>query len=194
MTFAIQEQQREAERLFSVLHKTNWTKDECDMLSPLTLQIQKLKKEKNAIILSHSYQTPDIMYGIADVVGDSYGLAKEAQRSTADTIVFCSVFFMGETAKLLNPNKTVLVPSRSGCSLAESITADDVKNLKKQYPGRPVVCYVNTSAAVKAESDISCTSGNALRVIESFPDDEIIFIPDMLMGKNLQKLTTKLFS
>jgi len=191
MTFTSKQLNAETDRLFEKLQYTSWSRSDCELLAPMTLEIAALKKEKNAIILAHSYQTPDIMYGVADHVGDSYGLSKIAAQSDADTIVFCSVYFMGETAKILNPQKRVLVPAVAGCSLADGITAADVRELKKQYPGRPVVTYVNTSADVKAESDICCTSANALAVIESFPDDEIIFIPDVLMGKNLQKKTKK---
>src|ERR1700759_5064958 len=130
--------------------------------------ILKLKKERNAVILAHNYQTPDIFHTVADIVGDSLALAREAVRTDADVIVLAGVHFMAETAKLLNPDKTVLIPDlRAGCSLAESITPADVRKLRERYPGVPVVTYVNTSAAVKAESDICCTSGNARKVIES---------------------------
>ena len=191
MNFTTAQIQTETVRLFENLQKTCWTELDCEKIAPLTLEINDLKKQQNAIILSHSYQTPDIMYGVADYVGDSYGLSKIAAESDADKIIFCSVYFMGETAKILNPDKQVLVPSVSGCSLAESITAEDVKELKKQHPDAGVVCYINTYAEVKAECDVSCTSSNALKVIESMPQDEIIFVPDNLMGKNLQKLTDK---
>jgi len=181
----------EALRLYDKLKPTCFTEKDCFKIAPLTLEINRLKKEQNAIILAHSYQTPDIMYGVADFVGDSYGLSKQAAESKADKIVFCSVYFMGETAKILNPDKQVLVPAKSSCSLAESITAADVKKLRQQYPHASVVCYINTYAEVKAECDIVCTSSNALKVVESLPQDEIIFLPDKLMGKNLQKLTKK---
>jgi quinolinate synthase len=183
--------EQETQRLFNTLKKTGWSKDDCEIIAPMTLAINTLKKEQGAIILAHSYQTPDIMYGVADFIGDSYTLSKIAAEHEAKKIVFCSVYFMGETAKILSPNKEVLVPAVAGCSLAESITAKDVHDLKKKYPGVPVVCYVNTSAAVKAASDICCTSSNALKVVESFDTDEVIFVPDKLMGKNLQKLTNK---
>ncbi len=181
----------EANRLFEYLQKTCYSYEDCLKIAPLTLEINQLKKKQNAIILAHSYQTPDIMYGVADYLGDSYSLSKIAKTSKAKKIIFCSVYFMGETAKILNPKKEVLVPTLAGCSLADSITPAQVRKLKKKYPGRPVVCYINTTAKVKAESDICCTSGNALKVINSLPQDEIIFLPDILMGKNLQKLTSK---
>ncbi|OGJ50769.1 hypothetical protein A2229_05445 [Candidatus Peregrinibacteria bacterium RIFOXYA2_FULL_33_7] len=131
------------------------------------------------------------MYGVADFIGDSYGLSLAATRTKSEKIIFCSVHFMAETAKILNPQKTVINPVQSGCSLAESITAKDVQNLKKLYPNAPVVCYINTSAQVKAESDICCTSSNAEKIINYLPNKEIIFIPDEFMAKNLQARTTK---
>jgi quinolinate synthase len=182
---------QETARLYEKLHHTCYTEADCERIAPLTLEINRLKKKQNTVILAHSYQTPDIMYGVADYIGDSYGLSKIAKKIKAKTIIFCSVYFMGETVKILNPQKEVLVPAISGCSLAESITAIDVKKIKKQHPGVPVVCYINTYAQVKAESDIVCTSANALKVIKSLPNDEVIFIPDKLMGKNLQALTKK---
>ncbi|MFA6427070.1 MAG: quinolinate synthase NadA [Candidatus Magasanikbacteria bacterium] len=182
---------KEANRLFEKLSKTKRTMSYCLSIAPLTLEINQLKKEQNAIILAHSYQTTDIMYGVADFIGDSYGLAKIASQHDAQKIIFCSVHFMGETAKILNPKKEVLVPTMAGCSLAESITAKDVRNLKAKYPGVPVITYVNTTAEVKAESDICCTSSNALKIINSLPNEQVIFIPDKLMGQNLQKKTDK---
>src|SRR3954467_8196006 len=129
--------------------------------------ILALKRRRNAVILAHNYQTPEIFHGVADIVGDSLALAREAMKVDADVIVPAGVHFMAETAKLLNPAKRVLIPDlRAGCSLAESITAEDVRLLRQRWPGVPVVTYVNTSAAVKAESDICCTSGNAKKVIE----------------------------
>src|SRR6266436_4504544 len=130
--------------------------------------ILELKEERNAVILAHNYQTPDIFHTVADIVGDSLALAREAAKSEAAVIVLAGVHFMAETAKLLNPGKTVLIPDlRAGCSLADSITAQDVRLMRERYPGVPVVAYVNTSTEVKAESDICCTSGNALKVVES---------------------------
>ncbi len=181
----------ETERLFSKLEKVGWSKSDCELIAPLTLEINQLKKKKNAIILAHSYQTPDIMYGVADFLGDSYALSLKAKETKADTIVFSSVHFMAETAKILNPRKTVLVPAVAGCSLAESITADDVRGLKKAHPKAAVICYINTTAEVKAECDVVCTSSNALKIIERVRQKEIIFLPDEFMAKNLQPLTKK---
>ena len=129
--------------------------------------ILRLKRERNAVILAHNYQTPEIFHCVADLVGDSLALAREAAATSAEVIVLCGVHFMAETAKLLNPDKTVLIPDQeAGCSLAESITAADVRRLRERYPGVPVLTYVNTSAEVKAESDVCCTSGNAVKVVE----------------------------
>lgn len=152
--------------------------------------IQQLKKERNAVILAHNYQTPEIFHGVADIVGDSLALAREAQTVDADVIVLAGVHFMAETAKLLNPDKTVLIPDlRSGCSLAESITGADVRALREANPGLPVVTYVNTSADVKAESDICCTSGNAVKVIESLGVPKVIMIPDEYLAQNIARQT-----
>ena len=157
---------------------------------PLIEKINKLKKEKNAVILAHSYMTPEIYHCVADIVGDSLKLAKESQKAKADTIIMCGVHFMAETAKILNPNKKVLIPDMSaGCSLAESITGEDVRLLKQKYPGVPVVSYVNTSADVKAETDICCTSSNAVEVVESLGVDKVIFLPDEYLGKNVAAQT-----
>ena len=152
--------------------------------APLIHAINKLKKEKNAVILAHNYQTPEIYHGVADIAADSLALAIEASKTKADIIVLCGVHFMAETAKLMNPNKKVLLPDlKAGCSLAASITGKDVRLLKEKYPGVPVVTYVNTSADVKAESDICCTSANAVRVVESLGVDKVIFLPDNYMAK-----------
>jgi quinolinate synthase len=141
--------------------------------------INDLKVAQNAVILAHNYQTPEIFHCVADITGDSLALARRAVDTDADVIVLAGVHFMAETAKLLNPDKTVLIPDlRAGCSLAESITAEDVRALRRDHPGVPVVTYVNTSAEVKAESDICCTSGNAVEVVESLGSDRVIFIPD----------------
>jgi quinolinate synthase len=191
MNFTDQAIKTETQRLFKNLEKVGWSKDECELYAHITLEINKLKKEKNAIILAHSYQTPDIIYGVADFVGDSYGLSIKASKTDADIIVFCSVYFMAETAKILNPQKQVLVPNIAGCSLADSITKEDVLNLKKKHPNTLVLCYVNTTAEVKSVSDICVTSSNALSIINSLPDKKIIFIPDKYMAANLQKLTDK---
>ena len=148
-------------------------------IAPYISAINRLKKEKNAVILAHNYQAPEIFHGVADIVGDSLALAIEAKNTDADIIVMAGVHFMAETAKLVNPSKTVLIPDpRAGCSLAESITPNDIRLLRQKYPGVPVVTYVNTSADVKAESDICCTSGNAVRVVESLGVPEVICLPD----------------
>jgi quinolinate synthase len=148
--------------------------------------IAALKKSRNAVILAHNYQTPEIFHCVADIVGDSLALAREAMQVEADVIVLAGVHFMAETAKLLNPSKTVLIPDRrAGCSLADSITPEDVRLLRRSYPGVPIVTYVNTSAAVKAESDICCTSGNAKAVIESLGVDRVIMLPDEYLAKNI---------
>jgi quinolinate synthase len=148
--------------------------------------IVALKKSRNAVILAHNYQTPEIFHCVADIVGDSLALAREAMHVEADVIVLAGVHFMAETAKLLNPSKTVLIPDRrAGCSLADSITPEDVRLLRRSYPGVPIVTYVNTSAAVKAESDICCTSGNARTVIESLGVDRVIMLPDEYLAKNI---------
>ena len=154
------------------------------------LAIERLKAERDAIILAHNYQTPEIFHGVADIVGDSLALAREAAATDASVIVLAGVHFMAETAKVLNPDKTVLIPDmQAGCSLAESITAADVRLLKERYPGVPVVTYVNTSAAVKAESDICCTSGNALKVVESLGVPRVIMIPDEFLARNIAAQT-----
>ena len=157
---------------------------------PLVNKINKLKKEKNAVILAHNYMTPEIYHCVADIVGDSLLLAKESQKAKADTIIMCGVHFMAETAKILNPDKRVLIPDMSaGCSLAESITGADVRLLKEKYPGVPVVSYVNTSADVKAETDICCTSSNAVEIVESLGVDKVIFLPDEYLGQNVAAQT-----
>jgi quinolinate synthase len=146
--------------------------------------IRRLKAERNAIILAHNYMTPDIFHGVADLTGDSLGLARKAASTEADVIVFAGVHFMAETAKITCPDKTVLIPDpEAGCSLAESITGADVRLLRERYPGVPVVAYVNTSAEVKAEVDICCTSGNAVEVVESLGAERVIFLPDRYLGR-----------
>ena len=157
---------------------------------PLIEKINKLKKEKNAVILAHSYMTPEIYHCVADIVGDSLKLAKESQKAKADIIIMCGVHFMAETAKILNPDKKVLIPDMSaGCSLAESITGEDVRLLKQKYPGLPVVSYVNTSADVKSETDICCTSSNAVEIVESLGVDKVIFLPDEYLAQNVAAQT-----
>ena len=152
--------------------------------------ILRLKRERGAVILAHNYMTPEIFHCVSDIVGDSLALAREAQHVEADIIVMAGVHFMAETAKMLNPGKTVLIPNmEAGCSLASSITAADVRLLRQKYPGRPVITYVNTSAEVKAESDICCTSGNAKRVVESLGVPEVIMIPDQYLAANVARET-----
>ena len=157
---------------------------------PLVDKINRLKKEKNAVILAHNYMTPEIYHCVADIVGDSLLLAKESQKAKADTIIMCGVHFMAETAKILNPDKKVLIPdTKAGCSLAESITGDDVRLLKEKYPGVPVVSYVNTSADVNSETDICCTSSNAVEIVESLGVDKVIFLPDEYLAQNVAAQT-----
>ena len=164
---------------------------EWEIRKPLIEKILRLKKEKKVVVLAHNYQVPEIFYGIADVTGDSLALARESvQRADAEAILFCGVHFMAETAKLFNPDKAVLIADmQAGCSLAESITGADVRALKAQHPGAPVVTYVNSSAEVKAESDICCTSGNALAVVESLGADKVIFLPDGFLATYVARQT-----
>src|SRR5262247_3306828 len=167
------------ERVKAVIPPVEWP-----TMAPYVKAINDLKPQRNAVILAHNYQTPEIYNCVADFVGDSLQLAREATRVDADVIVQCGVHFMAETSKNLNPQKTVLIPdSRAGCSLASSITGEDVRLLRKQFPGVPVVAYVNTSAEVKAEVDICCTSSNALEVVESLGADTVIFLPDQYLAK-----------
>ena len=154
--------------------------------APYVYWINELKKERNASILAHNYQTPEIYHCVADIAGDSLQLAQEATKVEADVIVQCGVHFMAETSKLLNPEKIVLIPDmKAGCSLAESITGEDVRLLREANPGVPIVTYVNTSAEVKAESDICCTSSNAVKVVESFGADKVLLIPDEYLAQNV---------
>lgn len=191
MEFTSEQLETESKRLFEKLGSLDWSMDECLVYAPMTLEINELKKNKDAIILAHSYQTPDIVYGVADFVGDSYALSKIAAEHKAKTIIFCSVYFMAETAKILSPDKQVLVPSYAGCSLADSINAEDVRKLKEKHPRVPVACYVNTSAEVKAESDVCVTSSNVLEIIEALPGDKVIFIPDKYMADYIKRFTKK---
>jgi quinolinate synthase len=162
------------DRVAGVVSKLEWPG-----YAPVIHEINRLKKEKNAVILAHNYQSAQIFHTVADVVGDSLALARDAAKTEADIIIMCGVHFMAETAKLLNPNKKVIIPDpKAGCSLADSITAADVRLLRQKYPGVPVVTYVNTSAEVKAECDICCTSGNAVKIVESLGVPEVIFLPD----------------
>ncbi len=158
--------------------------------APYIAAINELKRQRNAVVLAHNYQTPEIFHGVADFVGDSLALAQQGAKTDADVIVLAGVHFMAETAKILSPEKTVLIPDpQAGCSLAASITADDIRLLRQRYPGVPVVTYVNTSAAVKAESDICCTSANAVAVVESLRVDRVIFLPDEFLGKYVASQT-----
>jgi len=158
--------------------------------APYVAAINALKKERNAVVLAHNYMTPEIFHCVADITGDSLALARRAGETDADVIVLAGVHFMAETAKLLNPEKTVLIPDmRAGCSLAESITAADIRKLRERHPGVPVVTYVNTSAEVKAESDICCTSGNAVAIVESLGCDEVIFLPDEYLANYVAQQT-----
>jgi quinolinate synthase len=173
------------ERVRTVIPEIEWT-----VHARHIARIHELKRERNAVVLAHNYMTPEIFHCVADITGDSLALAQKAVETDADVIVLAGVHFMAETAKLLNPDKIVLIPDeRAGCSLAESITAADVRALREKHPGVPVVTYVNTSAAVKAECDICCTSGNAVAVVESLGVDEVIFLPDEYLAKYVAQQT-----
>jgi len=173
------------QRVRSVIPEVEWP-----VHAPYVAAINRLKRERGAVILAHNYQTPEIFHGVADLVGDSLALARQAAETDAEVIVLCGVHFMAETAKILSPAKTVLIPdARAGCSLAESITAEDVRLLRQRYPGAPVVTYVNTSAAVKAESDVCCTSANAAAVVESLGAERVIFLPDEYLGRHVARQT-----
>jgi len=172
-------------RVAKVIPPVEWP-----FFAPYVKAINALKKERNAVILAHNYQTPEIYNCVADFVGDSLQLAREATRVDAGVIVQCGVHFMAETSKILNPDKTVLIPdSKAGCSLASSITGADVRLLRQRYPGVPVVAYVNTSADVKAEVDICCTSSNAVEVVESIGTETVIFVPDQYLAKYVASQT-----
>ncbi len=179
----------ETEHLYQKV-KDHIPRIEWPVYAPYISAINRLKKERNAVILAHNYQTPEIYHCVADIVGDSLQLAKEATKVDAGIIIQCGVHFMAETSKLLNPDKTVLIPDmKAGCSLAESITGADVRLLRERYPGVPVVTYVNTSAEVKAETDICCTSSNAVQVVESFGVDKVLCIPDEYLALNVAAQT-----
>jgi quinolinate synthase len=161
-------------------------------LTPLIEEIEELKVQRNAVVLAHNYMTPDIYHGVADLAGDSLALAHLAAETDADVIVMAGVHFMAETAKIVSPHKTVLIPDLgAGCSLADSITPKDIALLRERYPDAPVVTYVNTSAAVKAASDITCTSGNAVAVVESLDAEQVIFLPDQYLGRWVAGQTDK---
>ena len=173
------------ERVKNVITPMEWPH-----YAPVIKAINDLKKERNAVILAHNYMTPEIFHCVGDIVGDSLQLAKEAARAEADVIVQAGVHFMAETSKLLNPDKTILIPDmKAGCSLAASVTAEDVRMLREAYPGVPIVTYVNTSAAVKAECDICCTSSNAVKVVESLNAPRVLLIPDEYLAKYVQTQT-----
>ncbi len=183
----VKQSQAVYDRVARVIPEADWARH-----APYVLAINKLKREKDAVILAHNYMTPDIFHGVADIVGDSLQLAIEATKVRESVIVQCGVHFMAETAKILSPEKTVLIPdARAGCSLAESITADDIAKMRADNPGAPVVSYVNTTAEVKAASDICCTSGNAVEVINSLDSDVVIMTPDGHLAQNVAKKTKK---
>jgi len=172
-------------RVASVIPKIEWP-----VHAPYIAAINEWKRRRNAVILAHNYQTPEIYHCVSDIVGDSLALAAEAAKTDADVIVLAGVHFMAETAKILNPSKTVLIPDeKAGCSLAESITGADVRLMRERYPGSPVVTYVNTSADVKAESDICCTSANAVAIVESLGAQRVIMIPDQYLAKYVASKT-----
>ncbi len=174
------------ERVEHIIPRVEWP-----LHAPYVAAILELKRKRNAVILAHNYQVPEIFYTVADIVGDSLALAMKAAETTADVIVLCGVHFMAETAKLVNPSKTVLVPDlRAGCSLAESITGADVRLLRERYPGVPIVTYVNTSAEVKAESDVCVTSGNAVQIVEALGAPRVIFLPDEYLAKYVASKTS----
>ena len=167
---------------------------ELRLKAELAVEIEQLKQERNAVILGHNYMEPALYHSICDFVGDSLELSRRAAETSKDVIVFCGVKFMAETAKILSPNKTVLLPAqKAGCSLAEGITAENVRQLKRQFPGVPVVTYVNTYADVKAETDVCCTSGNAAGVVRSLNSDVVIFLPDQFLGRNVARETGREF-
>jgi quinolinate synthase len=170
-----------------VVNELDWA-----TFAPYILEINRLKKEKGAVILAHNYMTPEIFHCVADFAGDSLQLAQQAAKTDAKIIIQAGVHFMAETSKILSPEKTVLIPDmKAGCSLAASITAADVRLLREKYPNVPIVTYVNTSAEVKAESDICCTSSNALAIVESFASDTVLMIPDQFLARNIAKQTKK---
>lgn len=186
--------EQEADRLLRALLHVDcdprgrtWNYEACRAIAPLTLEINRLKQEKNAVILAHSYVEPEIIYGVADFRGDSYFLSLKAREARAQVIVFAGVVFMAETAKILSPDAQVVVPDRgSGCSLADSLTGVQLRQLKALYPDATVVCYINSTADVKAESDVCVTSGNVYHIVANLPAKRILFVPDRLMGQNVR--------
>jgi quinolinate synthase len=186
--------EKEAVRLLRLLMHVEcstgrkWNIETCREIAPLTLEINRLKNEKNAVILTHSYVEPEVIYGVGDFKGDSYYLAAQAKKAEADIIVFAGVVFMAETAKILSPDALVVVPDRdSGCSLADSLSGEDVRNLKALYPNAAVVCYINCTADVKAESDVCVTSSNVYDIVAGLPEKQVLFVPDRLMADNIRK-------
>jgi len=170
-----------------------YSMEACERLAELINEINELKKERNAAILAHSYVAPEIVFGVADYSGDSYQLSKNAMETPAQTIIFAAVEFMGETAKILNPNKRVLIPgTNTGCSLADSITGAQVRDLRNKYKDYAFVCYINTTADVKAACDVCVTSSNVLNIALNIPNDKIVFLPDKLMGENLRNSLAKM--
>lgn len=194
MTDTAQEIEAEATRLLgSLMHVEcdprgkKWNYETCLAIAPLTLEINRLKREKDAVILTHSYVEPEIVYGVGDFKGDSYFLSLKAKEAKAKVILFAGVVFMAETAKILSPDATVIVPDRgSGCSLADSIDGDGVRKLKALYPDATIVCYINSTADVKAESDVCVTSGNVYDIVSNLPAQRILFVPDRLMADNVR--------
>lgn len=194
MSFDAATLDQETDRLLSALlhvecdpRGRTWNLETCRAIAPLTLEINRLKRERDAVILAHSYVDPEIVYGVADFRGDSYFLSRRAAETRAQVILFAGVVFMAETAKILSPSAQVLVPDRdSGCSLADSLTADELRRLKGLYPDAAVVCYINSTAEVKAESDVCVTSGNVHAIVAALPERRILFVPDRLMGQNLR--------
>jgi quinolinate synthase len=184
----------EADRLFRALANVEcdprgrkWTLEACRAIAPLTLEIAELKRERRAIILAHSYVEPEIVYGVADFRGDSYFLSLKAREAQAPMILFVGVVFMAETAKILSPQATVIVPDRgSGCSLADSLTGAQLRELKARHPDAAVVCYINSTAEVKAESDVCVTSTNVYDIVAQLPQRKVLFVPDRLMGENIR--------
>ena len=186
--------EQEAKRLFNILGKVTdfktglkYNMASCFDIAPLTLQINRLKKERNAVILAHYYCTPDIVYGVADYRGDSYALSLQASKVKEDIILFSGVYFMAQTAKILNPQKAVYLPAvHAGCSLADSVEAADVAALKTKYPAAAFVCYINSTAEVKAICDICVTSANVYDIVASLPQKQIVFLPDIFMAENIK--------
>jgi len=182
----------EATQAVQALLKDQYDDKYWEAMAPYIYEINRLKKEKNAVILAHNYRTPDSFHGVADIGGDSLALAREAAKTQADIIIQCGVHFMAETSKTLCMDKKVIIPDmKAGCSLAESITAADVRLLREKHPGVPIVTYVNTSAEVKAESDVCCTSGNAVKIVNALDSDTVLMIPDKYLAQYTQNHTNK---